>query len=75
MFFHGGHNETVLFNFWKIDTFQDLLISIAGVIIIAALYEGLKYYREYIFMRTCNGINCRGMSSGNTVSDNNRIIG
>ncbi|XP_051166537.1 high affinity copper uptake protein 1-like [Leptopilina boulardi] len=75
MFFHGGHYETVLFNFWQISTIDDLIMSIVGVIIMATLYEGLKYYREYIFMRTCNGPNCRGMSRGNTIiSDNNQIV-
>lgn len=75
MLFHGGYHETILFNFWQISTIDGLIISMAGVIVMAAFYEGLKYYREYIFMRTCNGPNCRGMSRGNTmISDNSQIV-
>ncbi|CAB0044024.1 unnamed protein product [Trichogramma brassicae] len=51
MAFHGGYCETILFEGWKISSLGGLIGSIIGIVIMAALYEGLKYYREYLFWK------------------------
>lgn len=59
MAFHGGYNETILFEQWKIDSLAGLLWSMLIIFIMAALYEGLKYYREHLFWRTYNALQYR----------------
>lgn len=59
MSFHGGYNETILFEQWKIDSLSGLLWSMLLIFIMAALYEGLKYYREHLFWRTYNALQYR----------------
>lgn len=77
MAFHGGYNETILFEQWKIDSLAGLLWSMLLIFIMAALYEGLKYYREYLFWKTYNALQYRPVTvteknSGNgTVGNNN----
>lgn len=46
--FHGGYSETVLFDSWKFSTIGGLVGSMIGIFFMAALYEGLKYYRYVI---------------------------
>lgn len=77
MAFHGGYNETILFDQWKIDSLAGLLWSMLLIFIMAALYEGLKYYREYLFWKTYNALQYRPVTvteknPGNgTVGNNN----
>ncbi|XP_011878763.1 PREDICTED: high affinity copper uptake protein 1-like isoform X2 [Vollenhovia emeryi] len=52
MSFHGGVAETILFSGWNINNAQGMVGSVIGVILLTALYEGLKSYREYLFART-----------------------
>lgn len=54
MAFHFGCNETILFSWWKIDSVAGLLGSMLAIFVMATLYEGLKYYREYLFWKTYN---------------------
>lgn len=77
MAFHGGYNETILFEQWKIDSLAGLLWSMLVIFVMAALYEGLKYYREHLFWRTYNALQYRPVTvteksprNGN-VSNNN----
>ncbi|KYM88866.1 High affinity copper uptake protein 1 [Atta colombica] len=49
MSFHGGVAETILFEEWRINNAQGMIGSVIGVILLTALYEGLKSYREYLF--------------------------
>jgi len=50
MYFHFGHMEmAVLFQWWSISTVWELLLSMLGLFILAFLYEGLKFYRDYLF--------------------------
>ncbi|XP_052895640.1 high affinity copper uptake protein 1 isoform X1 [Anopheles moucheti] len=72
MSFHGGYDETILFEQWKIDSLSGLLWSMLLIFVMAALYEGLKYYREHLFWRTYNGLQYRPVtvtekSNGNGV--------
>lgn len=53
MCFHFGYNETILFEFWKISSVTGLIGSMVGIFFMAALYEGLKYYRyDFYFFAT-----------------------
>ncbi|XP_015040895.1 high affinity copper uptake protein 1 isoform X1 [Drosophila persimilis] len=54
MAFHFGYNETILFSWWHIDTVSGLIGSMIAIFLLALLYEGLKYYREYLFWKTYN---------------------
>ena len=77
MAFHGGYCETILFDSWRISSVGGLIGSIIGIIIMAALYEGLKYYREYLFWKTYNALQYRSVSmpqEKNVVNDDNRIV-
>uniref|UniRef100_A0A914XBK9 Copper transport protein n=1 Tax=Plectus sambesii TaxID=2011161 RepID=A0A914XBK9_9BILA len=48
MWFHCGYEEVILFDFWRIDTLTGLLLSCVGIFIMAALYEGLKWFRVHL---------------------------
>ncbi|XP_043276146.1 high affinity copper uptake protein 1 isoform X2 [Venturia canescens] len=77
MFFHGGYCETVLFESWKISSIGGLIGSIIGIMIMAALYEGLKYYREYLFWKTYNALQYRSVSmpaEKNVVTEDPRVV-
>ncbi|XP_014485786.1 PREDICTED: high affinity copper uptake protein 1-like [Dinoponera quadriceps] len=52
MSFHGGVAETILFHDWRINNAQGMIGSVVGIILLTALYEGLKSYREYLYART-----------------------
>ncbi|KAL7744167.1 hypothetical protein ACLKA6_009143 [Drosophila palustris] len=54
MAFHFGYNETILFSWWHIETVAGLIGSMIAIFLLALLYEGLKYYREYLFWKTYN---------------------
>jgi len=57
MYFHGGYNETILFDFWRISTLGGLIGSMIGCFLLGILYEGLKFFREFLFsheMRTAS---------------------
>ena len=47
MYFHGGFNEVILFDFWRISTLGGLIGSMIGCFIMGVLYEGIKSYREH----------------------------
>lgn len=49
MYFHFGVSEIVLFKGWTVSTTGGMLASVVGVFLMAMLYEGLKYFREYLF--------------------------
>lgn len=51
MTFHGGCNEVILFDFWKISTVGGLIGSMVGCFLLGILYEGLKFYREFLMAR------------------------
>merc|ERR1719510_2397139 len=51
MYFHGGYTEVILFDFWRISTLGGLIGSMIGCFILAVLYEGLKFLREFLIGR------------------------
>jgi len=48
MYFHGGYNEVILFSFWRISTVGGLVGSMVGCFLLGVLYEGLKFFREFL---------------------------
>lgn len=77
MAFHGGYCETVLFESWKISSIGSLIGSMIGIIIMATLYEGLKYYREYLFWKTYSSLQYRSVTmpqEKNVVAEDNRVV-
>lgn len=48
MWFHGGWEEVILFDFWRINTLAGLLLSCLGVFVMACVYEGLKWFRLHL---------------------------
>ncbi|XP_076232358.1 copper transporter 1A isoform X2 [Calliopsis andreniformis] len=77
MTFHGGYCENVLFESWKISSVGSLIGSMIGIMIMAALYEGLKYYREYLFWKTYNALQYRSVTmpaEKNVVAEDNRVV-
>ncbi|KYM82388.1 High affinity copper uptake protein 1 [Atta colombica] len=77
MTFHSGYCEVVLFENWKILSIGGLIGSMIGIAIMAALYEGLKYYREYLFWKTYNALQYRSVtvpSEKNVVAEDNRVV-
>ncbi|XP_066151044.1 high affinity copper uptake protein 1 isoform X2 [Euwallacea fornicatus] len=62
MWFQFSTNATVLFEPWHFTTVGGLIGSMIGIFIMAALYEGLKYYREFLFWKTYNSLQYRAVS-------------
>jgi hypothetical protein len=60
--FHGGYNETILFKEWTTTSFSGMMWSCLLIFIMACLYEGLKYYREYLFWKSYNKLQYRAVS-------------
>ena len=52
MFFHGGCDEVILFDWWRINTYAGLVASMFACVILAILYEVLKVYREHVIYRS-----------------------
>ena len=51
MFFHGGCDEVILFDWWRINTYGGLVASMFACVVLAILYEVLKVYREHVIWR------------------------
>ncbi|PIO52483.1 Ctr copper transporter family protein [Teladorsagia circumcincta] len=50
MWFHGGCNEVILFDFWRIDSCLGLVLSFICIFVMGAMYEGIKWFRVYLQM-------------------------
>ncbi|XP_017065652.1 high affinity copper uptake protein 1 [Drosophila eugracilis] len=51
MFFHTGDTETILFKFWRTESALALTLSCLLIFLMAVLYEGLKFFREWLYAR------------------------
>ncbi|GIY14717.1 high affinity copper uptake protein 1 [Caerostris extrusa] len=51
MYFHFGLETTILFKEWTTSSTESLIGSVIGIIILAMLYEGLKFFREFLFKK------------------------
>ncbi|KAL0276023.1 UNVERIFIED_CONTAM: hypothetical protein PYX00_003703 [Menopon gallinae] len=79
MSFHFGVDEVILFDQWHPTTVGGLVGSMFGIVLMAALYEGLKYYREYLFWKTYNDLQytsmrMRGDKSTSSGTEESRIV-
>jgi len=63
MYFHGGYNEVILFDFWRISTLGGLIGSMIGCFILGILYEGLKFLREFLIGRELRTTSYTNVSS------------
>lgn len=47
-----------------------------GIFFMAALYEGLKYYREYLFWKTYNALQYRAVTlpEKGAVNEDNQVV-
>lgn len=48
MYFYADYKAVVLFKEWDIQTVGAMVGSCIGIFLLAILYEGLKYFREYL---------------------------
>ncbi|XP_060525943.1 high affinity copper uptake protein 1 isoform X2 [Cylas formicarius] len=76
MWFTFSTSGTVLFEQWSFSTVGGLVGSMIGIFFMAALYEGLKYYREYLFWKTYNALQYRAVNlpDQGSVPDDNQVI-
>jgi copper transporter 1 len=54
MFFHGGYDEVVLFDLWRISSISGLVLSCLFLFVAAVLYEGLKVFRDRLQRASCD---------------------
>ncbi|XP_078049700.1 high affinity copper uptake protein 1 isoform X1 [Augochlora pura] len=52
MSFHFGENEIILFNGWKVVDWMGIGWSMFGIILLVTIYEGLKSYRDHLYIET-----------------------
>ncbi|CAD5119961.1 DgyrCDS8540 [Dimorphilus gyrociliatus] len=72
MYFHASTKAVILFEKWNIDSWQGMLGSCAVIFIIAALYEGLKVFREMLLRRSSVSVRYNTMpvpSQGNGANE------
>lgn len=63
MYFHFGCSEVILFDCWRINSCFGLLLSCLVIFVLAACYEGIKWFRVYFQMWCNNGDSfCRPIS-------------
>lgn len=77
MYFHGGYNETILFQTWTIDSVGGLVGSMVGIFFICLLYEGLKFFRDHLMRRSYsslpyNNVPSAGAENGDSPSPDDR---
>ena len=51
MYFHGGFDEVILFDFWRINSVGGLVGSMAIIFIMGVCYEGLKALRDALYRK------------------------
>ncbi|XP_054719751.1 high affinity copper uptake protein 1-like [Uloborus diversus] len=51
MHFHFGIDTVILFKEWTTTTTEGLIGSVIGIFILAMLYEGIKFFREFLFKK------------------------
>ena len=44
MYFHGGYNEVILFDFWRISSLGGLIGSMVGCFLLGVLFKFLPEY-------------------------------
>lgn len=69
--FHFGSKETILIDQWDVDSVGGIIASVLVIALMAIFYEGLKYYREYLFWKTYNALQYRAV----TLPDKTAVVG
>ncbi|VDM76483.1 unnamed protein product [Strongylus vulgaris] len=64
MWFHGGYNEVILFDFWRIGSISGLVISFIAIFVMGAMYEGIKWFRVYLQMSNSTASSCSQRENG-----------
>ncbi len=78
MYFHGGMNETILFEFWKISDEGGLIASMIGIFLLAFFYEALKFYREHLYRHSFKTVEVNTLSvpveNGGAVKETHKTV-
>ena len=75
MTFHFGVTEKVLFDGWEVKGVSTMLVSCIGIFFIAAIYEGIKYYRENLLWRTYKTLHYRAVDeTAITDAENHKTV-
>ncbi|XP_019845887.1 high affinity copper uptake protein 1 [Bactrocera dorsalis] len=51
MLFHGGHCEQILWKAWSATTILEFSLSAIAIFLLAFLYEGVKFLRQFLLRR------------------------
>ncbi|KAF8770630.1 High affinity copper uptake protein 1 like protein [Argiope bruennichi] len=51
MYFHFGVDAVILFKEWTTSSTESIIGSVIGIFILAMIYEGIKFFREYLFKK------------------------
>lgn len=77
MYFHFSTKAIILFKEWEVSSVQGMVFSVIAVLILSALYEGLKYFREYLFKKYFSSLEYSSVSvlndDGKTVTEIHKI--
>ena len=52
MYFHGGSEEVILFDFWRISGVGGLIGSMVACFVMGVAFEGVKRLRDIVFARS-----------------------
>ncbi|KAK9299826.1 hypothetical protein QLX08_007278 [Tetragonisca angustula] len=52
MFFHVGGTEVILFRQWHTRDSAGIAASMVGIILLTIIYEGIKSYRDHLYINT-----------------------
>lgn len=63
MWFHSDVKSVILFDEWRTNSVGGIIGSMVGIFLMAMFYEGLKYYREYLFRKSYATTNFSCISS------------
>ena len=66
MYFHGGYNEVILFDFWRISSLGGLIGSMVGCFLLGVLYEAFKFLREYLMNDELRYVRLLSYCNGNS---------
>jgi len=67
MYFHGGFNEVILFDFWRINSVGGLVGSMAIIFIMGVCYEALKALRDALYSKHVDATSAARDSNGDAV--------
>ncbi|CAL1261892.1 unnamed protein product [Larinioides sclopetarius] len=51
MYFHFGVDTVILFKEWTTSSTESIIGSVIGIFILAMIYEGIKFFREFLFKK------------------------